>query len=154
MASAPASSNPFNRSTVPATEGSPAVMYGTKARRPASLSAVKRSSIVVRVAVCLGDAAAELEEVVANADAISFRAFSLDDRATVVVVLRLVGEIGQISRVQHIAARVADDADDRARKHFRNRVHGVDDPQLECIEDDERSNRINAGEVDERLHDD
>src|SRR3954468_18074421 len=101
MTSAPASSRPLRRSTVPATDGSPAVMYGTNARRPALRSAANRSSIA-RVFV-LDGAVGDLEEIVANADPIALGIFSFDDRAAEVAGFVLVGEIDDFARVQHVA---------------------------------------------------
>src|SRR3954468_16164732 len=90
MTSAPASSRPLSNSIVPAIEGSPAVMYGTNARRFAFRSAAKRSSMTVRLAAVA--VVFDLEEVVANTDAIPLRAFGLDDGPTKLTGRVLVGE--------------------------------------------------------------
>src|SRR5687768_6118671 len=140
ITSAPASSSPFRSSTVSGTPGSPAVMYGTSARLPFCFIAAKR------------DAISFLDEVVANPDAISFGTFCLDDRAAIRAMLVLVGEVGKITGVQNITHRITNDANDRSGKHLGDRVDRVDDPKLQRIEDDQRADGIDAGQVDEGLH--
>src|SRR5512143_748425 len=129
--------------------GWPAVMYGTSARRRTLASSAKRRSIIPT-----GDAEITSDEVVTDPDAISFRILSLDDGAKEDAVVVAIRQIDQRSRMCHVALRVADDTDDRPGQHVRQWTRRVNDTQLEGIEHDQRAHRIDAGQIDECLHDD
>src|SRR3954467_889061 len=162
ITSAPASSSAARSSTLRPTSGWPAVIYGTKAHRFAARRSAKRRSI------CRsppgdppGDAprdppgadCPESDEIVTDANAISFRIFRLDDGAEEPAVGIAVGQVDELSGMQDVALRIADDTHDRAGKHVLQRIDRVDDAQLERIHHDKGADRIDAREVDERLHD-
>src|SRR5258708_37766457 len=140
MTSAPASSSPCRSSTLRLGSGCPAVTYGTKALRFASRSEAKR-------------AAMGSDEIVASPDAIPLWILGLDDGAQIHAVAVLLRQVEEDTRMYEVPLLVADDADHRTREHFGHRIHRVHDAQLERVEDDERTDRIDAGKVDERLHD-
>src|SRR6476661_4384800 len=94
------------------------------------------------------------EEIVADTDAIPLRVLRLDDGAQIHAVLALLGEVDQGPWMQQVTLRITDDAYDRPGQHFRDRVDGVHDAELEGIEDDECPHRVDPGQVDERLDDD
>src|SRR3954463_1204528 len=110
------------------------------ARRSACRSSAKRWAI-------------RSEEIVADPDAIALWVLRLDDGAQVHPVFALLGEIDQSAGVQQVALCVTDDAYEWPGQHFRNRIDGVDDAELERIQDDQRPDRVDPREVDERLHD-
>jgi hypothetical protein len=56
--------------------------------------------------------------------------------------------------VQEVALGVTDDAHDWPGQHFRDRIDGVHDPELEGVEHDERAHGVDPREVDEGLDDD
>src|SRR4051812_41509087 len=139
MTSAPASWSPWSNATLRSTSGWPAVTYGTKARRPVRRSSANRWAI-------------RSEEIVADPDAIPLWVLRLDDGSQVHAVLALFGEIDQRTRMQQVALCITDDAYERPGQHFGDRIHRVDDPELEGVQNDQRSHRIDPGEVDERFH--
>src|SRR4051794_1904267 len=106
------------------------------ARRPAVRSEAKRCSIAS-------------DKVVADADAITFWTLGLDDGATETSVLSAVAEVDDVAGMHDVAHRVTDDTHEWPREHLRNRVDRVDDAELERVEDDERADGVDAGEVDE-----
>src|SRR6185437_7021468 len=122
ITSAPACSSAWISSTVRSSSGYPAVMYGTSARLPATRSAAKRRAI-------------SSDEVVTDADAIALWILGLDDGAKEHALGAAVCEIDQRARMEQVALRVADHADDRAREHVGERVGRMHDAQLEGIED-------------------
>src|SRR6185437_9831016 len=140
ITSAPACSSAWISSTVRSSSGYPAVMYGTSARLPAARSSANRWAIAS-------------DEIVTDADAIALWILGLDDGAEEHAVCVPVGEVDQRARMEQVALRVADHANDRARQHVGERIGGVHDAQLEGIEHDQRADGVDAGEVDERLHD-
>src|ERR1041385_1514368 len=123
--SAPASSRPRRRSRVPATDGSPAVMYGTNARRCLPLSATNAAAMAPGFAPAFE--ARESDEIVANADPIAFRCVGLHDRPAKCSLIVAIGEIDDRSRVQEVSLRVADETHQRTRKHFGDQIHGMND---------------------------
>src|ERR1043166_8591945 len=148
MTSAPASSSPFNSSRVPSTDGSPAGMYGTNPRRLDFRRSAKRSAMALVLVEAIGS-----DEVVANPDAIALGRLGLHDRPAEVAIFGAIGHVDDRSRIEDVALSVADDPHERTREHFGDRIHYVDDAQFVRVADDQCADRIDAGETDERLHD-
>src|SRR5438045_8416870 len=109
-------------------------MYGMSARRPDARSCAKRS-------------ATRSDEVVADTNSVPIGLVRLDDGSLEGAVLTAIGEIDKVTGEQNIPSRVAHDAHDRSRKHLRDRIARVHQAQLECIEDHERTDGKNAGEI-------
>src|SRR5438105_2903936 len=137
--STPALSSPASSSSVASGDGCPAVIYGTSARRPPARSCAKRS-------------ATRSDEVVADTNAVPIGLVRLDDRSLERAVLPAVSEIDEVSRKENVPPRVTHNTNDWAREHFRDGIAGMHQAQLECIENDERTDGEDAGEVHERLH--
>src|SRR5215213_10035077 len=129
MTSAPADSIPWSRAMLRWTSGWPAVRYGTNARRPAERSSAKRCAM-------------RSEEIVADPDTIPLGVLRLDDGSQVHAVFELLGEVYQRARMHQVGLCITDDAHDRPGQHFRDRVHGVHDAQLEGVQHHERPHRI------------
>src|ERR671924_2102814 len=113
MTSAPASSSPRRSSRDRSRSGWPAVMYTTRARRPAARNSTKwrpRTS----------------GEVVADANPIAVGVGELNDRSQVSVGSGLLLiQIDHNARVEKIPSVVADHAHDRSRDRLGNWIHRV-----------------------------
>src|SRR2546423_12610603 len=139
ITSAPASSSPDNSASVSSGDGWPAVTYGTSARRPDARSRANCSAM-------------RSDEVVTDTNAVPIGLIRLDDCTLECSVLPAVCEIDKVAWEQDVAPRVADDPHDRPREHLGDRIPRVHESQLERVEHDERADRVNAREIDERLH--
>src|SRR6185312_2943049 len=106
---------------------------------PCSRSTANRSSIL-------------LDDVIANPDAIPFRIRSLDDGARKLTVGSGRRKVCLDRRLQKIPASVAHNYHTRPGQHLRIRIRGKHDGELEGVEYDERSGRIDPEQRDERLY--
>src|SRR5258705_5338118 len=119
MASAPACCTAWSSSSERAMSGCPAVTYTTSALRPCVRSEAKRWE--------RGD---NSDEIVADTNAVPLRVVGLDDRPPKRAVLVAIRQVDECPGCQ-IPHRIADHPHDGTGQHFGQRVHRMDDAQLE-----------------------
>src|SRR5256714_15669757 len=93
-----------------------------------------------------------LDEVVADGDAIAIRVGCLDDGARVLTARFWNGQIHRDRRADGVPLSVADNLHNRPGERFGVGVCRRNDGQLESIEYDECSNRIDPEKIDERFY--
>src|SRR5216110_2253492 len=111
MTSAPASSSACSSSNERARSGWPAVTYTINARLLDARNAANRRSM-----------ADKSDEIVADTNAVAVGILRLDDRAKEHARLVALRQVHARARVRQIPHRVADDAQQRSREHFRQRI--------------------------------
>src|SRR6266480_2763130 len=145
MKSAPAAARSRRASRDNSGVGNPAVRYGmSAARRAPALPRMARQ----RAAMGCSD------KVVADVDAVFYGVGDLHDRAGMMAFGIALREVGQESGVLHPALGRGHDADHRSMHVGDVRIGTVHERHLVRVEDDARSHRIDADQVDEGLHHD